>query len=604
MQILGYTTGPIACRAAFTSDFAIPADMPIQRLVNNVENERPSMDIRPGMRHKYMPLRFDPATDAHLVGGRYLFDTWDHVVDYVKFTSTELEFEPGVKFWDRAFFLDIDKHAWHVAGAHDFTPMASTHYVNRLERFTYTGADVGGRLAAVWPTISGAAEAQGLASVWLLYQPDERQIGIVTVAGRVKGSDDADTASRSLGALEHCKSLARFLPRELAPRKVFDRTSLNLTLWLPLSRAAGGAPSAFPTYPVHPLPDATASSSQHSLPTAPAVVREQPGGGSMRAIVLEKFGGLDSLVYTDIPKPLPKDGEVVIKVRGFGLNHAELHMRRGEWAEAAEVSGIECVGIVDSCPGGEFPLGAKVAALMGGLGRTINGSYAEYTRVRAANVALIDSDLPWSQLAALPETFATAWTCLFRNLNLSADQTLVVRGATSSFGQAALKMAVATGARVIATTRSRERFAMLERLGAARVELESRTLAAEIAEAKQIDAVLDLVGNSTILDSLDMLRRGGTACLAGWLGGLDPIGDFNPLARMASGVNWSFFGSFVFGSPGFPLSDVPLEGIAAEVAAGRLEAAPSRVFSFDEIHEAHRTMEAGEAGGKMVVVME
>src|ERR1700728_4152226 len=167
-------------------------------------------------------------------------------------------------------------------------------------------------------------------------------------------------------------------------------------------------------------------SAQSALPAAPAVVRERPGGEIMRAIVLEKFGGLDSLVYTDIPKPLPKDGEVVIEVRGFGINHPELHMRRGEWAEAAEVSGIECVGIVDSCPDGEFPVGAKVAALMGGLGRTVNGSYHQCTRVRAANVALIESVLPWSQLAALPETYATAWTCLYRNLNLSAGQTLVI----------------------------------------------------------------------------------------------------------------------------------------------------------------------------------
>lgn len=340
------------------------------------------------------------------------------------------------------------------------------------------------------------------------------------------------------------------------------------------------------------------------LPTAPAVVREQPGGETMRAIILEKFGGLDSLVYTEIPKPLPKDGEVVIAVQGFGINHAELHMRRGEWAEAAEVSGIECVGIVDSCPGGEFPVGAKVAALMGGLGRTINGSYAEYTRVRAANVALIESELPWSDLAALPETYAVAWTCLFRNLNLKSGQTLVLRGATSSFGQAALKMAVAAGARVIATARSSDRFPMLKELGASRVEIERRDLAAHIAEAKHIDAVLDLVGNSTILDSLDMLRRGGTACLAGWLGGLDPIGDFNPLLRMASGVNWNFFGSFVFGTPGFPLSDVPLQDIARQVADGELDAKPSHIFSFDEIREAHRVMEAGEAGGKMVVVMQ
>src|SRR5258707_1871160 len=198
----------------------------------------------------------------------------------------------------------------------------------------------------------------------------------------------------------------------------------------------------------------------------------------MRAIVLEKFGGLDSLVIKELPEPEPQAGHVVIQVKAFGINHAEIHMRRGEWAEAAPVSGIECVGIVKSCPGNEFPVGAKVAALMGGLGRTINGSYAEYTRAPVSNVALIESDLPWAEVAAIPETYATCWTCLYL----------------------------------------------------------------------------------------------------------------------------PFFGSFAFGRPGSPLSDVPLQTIAEQVAAGRLKARPSRVFRFEEIREAHRVMEAGEAGGKMVVV--
>jgi NADPH2:quinone reductase len=322
----------------------------------------------------------------------------------------------------------------------------------------------------------------------------------------------------------------------------------------------------------------------------------------MRAIVLEKFGGLDSLVFKDIPEPEPKAGHVVIEIKAFGINHAEMHMRRGEWAEAAKVIGIECVGLVKSCPGGEFPIGAKVAALMGGLGRTINGSYAEYTRAPVGNVALIESDLSWAELAAIPESYATAWTCLFRNLEIQAGQTLVLRGATSSFGQAALNMAVNAGVHVIATTRNRDRFAILESLGATRVELESRDLGASIAERKQIDAVLDLVGNSTILDSLSMLRRGGRACLAGWLGGLEPIKNFNPLLQMASGVYLTFFGSFVFGTPGFPLSDVPLQRIADDVLKGRYKAKPSRTFRFKEIREAHRVMEANEAKGKMVVV--
>ena len=162
---------------------------------------------------------------------------------------------------------------------------------------------------------------------------------------------------------------------------------------------------------------------------------------------------------------------------------------------------------------------------------------------------------------------------------------------------------IGAGAKVIGTTRSRSQFPILEALGAVRGEVEGPDLSKRIAEAGKIDAVLDLVGNSTILDSLAMLRRGGRACLAGWLGGLAPIADFNPLLQMASGVYLTFFGSFVFGKPGFPLSDVPLQTIAADVETGRYKAKPSRVFRFEDIREAHRVMESNEAKGKMVVVL-
>jgi NADPH:quinone reductase-like Zn-dependent oxidoreductase len=248
-----------------------------------------------------------------------------------------------------------------------------------------------------------------------------------------------------------------------------------------------------------------------------------------------------------------------------------------------------------------MPSALKVAALMGGLGRTINGSYAEVTRAPVTNVASVESNLPWEDLAALPETYATAWTCLFRNLALAADQTLVIRGATSSFGRAALNMAVSAGARVIATTRDPGRASGLLDLGAMRIEREGPDLATRIEERKRIDAVLNLVGNSVLLDSLAMLRRGGRMCLAGFLGGLAPLSSFDPLSQMPSGVHFSFFGSFVFGTPGFPLSDVPLQTIADQVAAGRYKARPWRVFRFEDIREAHRVMEANAAGGKMVV---
>jgi NADPH:quinone reductase len=246
-------------------------------------------------------------------------------------------------------------------------------------------------------------------------------------------------------------------------------------------------------------------------------------------------------------------------------------------------------------------VGTKVAALMGGLGRTINGSYAEYTRARVENVASIESDLPWEELAAIPESYATAW-------DLPVPQPRTREGpeaghprGMSSFGQAALHMSGKCGAEVIVTTRKGDSARKLESLGAKRIEVEGPDLSTRIPERKQIDAVLDLVGNSTILDSLAMLRRGGRACLAGFLGGLAPVSDFNPVLQMSSSVHFSFFGSFVFGTPQFPISDVPLQAIATDVATGSYKAKPVRVFRFEEIREAHKLMESGQAGGKMLV---
>ena len=320
----------------------------------------------------------------------------------------------------------------------------------------------------------------------------------------------------------------------------------------------------------------------------------------MKAIIIEQYGGPEKLAIQNLPDPEPKPGNVVIAVKAFGINHAETHMRKGEWAEAAKVSGIECVGVVKACPGGEFNAGQKVAAFMGGMGRTINGSYAEYTSVPVSNVVAIESELSWAELAAIPESYATAWTCLHRNLELKSVQALVLRGATSALGQAALNIAAHAGANVIATTRSPDRAQKLTALGARRVELERPDLSRHIAE-KRVDAVLDLVGNSTILDSMAMVRRGGRVCLAGFLGGLAPVASFNPLLEMPSGVQFSFFGSFVFGALEFPVSDVPFQEIVDRVAAGEYQAKPARVFRFEDIQDAHRLMESNQANGKIVV---
>ena len=234
----------------------------------------------------------------------------------------------------------------------------------------------------------------------------------------------------------------------------------------------------------------------------------------MRAIVITRAGGPEVLQIQELADPVPAEDEVLIRVRAFGINHAETHMRKGEWPEAALVSGIEAVGTVVTDPSGVLAPGTKVLAIMGGLGRVRNGSYAEYTAAPAANVARIETSLDWTDLAAIPESYGTAWVALHGNLELRAGHSLLVRGATAALGQAAVNIASDLGARVIAATRREDRAGLLRSLGAEQVVIETGTIAGEIRQLVPggADRVLDLVGNSVLRDSLQAVGVKGRVC--------------------------------------------------------------------------------------------
>jgi NADPH2:quinone reductase len=322
----------------------------------------------------------------------------------------------------------------------------------------------------------------------------------------------------------------------------------------------------------------------------------------MRAIVITEPGGPEVLQVRELPDPVPAEGEVLIRVKAFGVNHAETHMRKGEWPEATPVSGIEAAGTVVHDPAGALAEGTSVVTIMGGLGRRRNGSYAEFVVASSANVAPIETSLDWVDVAAIPESYATAWLALHANLALEAGQTLLVRGATSALGQAAVNIAGDLGARVIATTRRVERAGLLRSLGAEDVVIETGSVADDVRGlVAGVDRVLDLVGNSVLRDSLQAARANGRVCQAGFLGGLGPVANFLPIADMPSGVQFSFFGSFEVGTQAYPISAIPFQEIVAKAEAGIYKAKPTRVFAFDEIAEAHRVMEAGQAVGKLVV---
>ena len=323
----------------------------------------------------------------------------------------------------------------------------------------------------------------------------------------------------------------------------------------------------------------------------------------MQAMVINQFGGPEQLVLRDFPTPVPEYGEVLIKVKALGINRAEVYMRKGLFGEVTPVSGIECVGQVEDDPGGTLQRGQTVATITGGMGRTRNGSYAEYTCVPLQNVFPLQTTLEWATLAAIPESYATAWSCLFANLRITNGQVLFVRGGTSALGQAAINIAKQEGVTVFTSTRSESKVALLTELGAARVLIENGNLSEAVRAfyPDGIDGVLDLIGNSTLLDSLRMARKGGRVCLAGFLGGTEPVA-FNWLANMPFGVDVNAFASLLFGTKDFPHSDIPMQKIVGRVADGTYKARPVKVFPFEHIPDAHRLMEANGANGKIVVL--
>lgn len=326
----------------------------------------------------------------------------------------------------------------------------------------------------------------------------------------------------------------------------------------------------------------------------------------MRAIVRQAFGGPEQLLIKEVPTPQAKAGEVLIRVGAFGLNRAEQYFRKGLWGDVAPISGIECVGEVESDVDGSLPRGQKVIALMGGMGRSIPGSYAEYVCVARSNVVAIDTNLAWAELAAIPESYATAWSCLHDNVAIQAGQVIVIRGAGSALGKAAINIAVRAGAKVIATVRNVNNAASLTAAGVQDVLVEKAELSADIRARFPlgVDGVMDIVGNTTLFDSLRMVRRSGRVCLAGFLGGGAPITEFNPLMQLPSGAHLSFFASaFVYGTASYPLSDIPFQSIIDDVETGKYRAKPAQVFKFDDIQAAHRMLDAETAGGKIVVVI-
>jgi NADPH:quinone reductase-like Zn-dependent oxidoreductase len=319
----------------------------------------------------------------------------------------------------------------------------------------------------------------------------------------------------------------------------------------------------------------------------------------MQAAVVHEPGGPEALRVEQLPMPEARPGWVLVRVRAFGLNRSELVTRRGgsDAVEFPRVLGIECVGEVVDPADADLHRDQTFVAVMGGMGREYDGGYAQYALLPVSQVIPVETNLDWPRLGAIPESFGTAWGSL-EKIGLQAGESLLVRGGTSSVGMAAITIAKDRGVTVFATTRQEGKRSALEAAGVDHVVIDDGNVPARVREIAPagVDCLLELVGPSSLLDSLTAVADGGRACISGFLEGdwnVDParaeaerLGI--PLARFGSGtINVDSYGEI------FP-------DIVRRVEDGRYRHNLDRTFALAEIAEAHRYMEANRAVGKVV----
>lgn len=319
----------------------------------------------------------------------------------------------------------------------------------------------------------------------------------------------------------------------------------------------------------------------------------------MKAIVLEKCCSAEELHVSEIPVPKVRPDWVLVKVRAVGLNHSEALLRMFEadndYINTPIVPGIECVGEIADASDSLLKKGDRVIAMMGGMGRSFNGSYAEYALLPTKNVFKVETNLDWLSLAAIPETYYTAYGSLTEGLMLTADDTLLVRGATSTVGQAAIQLANSIGAIVIATARHEKSFAKLKSIGADYCVVDDGNISQQTIE-KCPNKILELIGPKTLHDSLLTVSHPGYVCNTGILGNVFSIEHLDPIKYIPNGV---FLTGFFSNCP----TQKAIDGLFSLIQKGNIRPLYSKVFSLDDIVEAHTLLEKGNAGGKIILTI-
>ncbi|MBM7643648.1 alcohol dehydrogenase catalytic domain-containing protein [Streptococcus loxodontisalivarius] len=318
----------------------------------------------------------------------------------------------------------------------------------------------------------------------------------------------------------------------------------------------------------------------------------------MKAILVKKAGGPEVLDLVSLPKPETKAGWSLVKIKGFGINRSEIFTRQGHSPSVSfpRVLGIECVGIIEETTDEQrLPVGQKVLSTMGEMGRAFDGSYAEYVLLPNEQIFPVATDLSWSDFAAVPESYFTAYGSMLQ-LRLEDGDKVLVRGAASGVGLAFTKLVKAAhpDMRVVGSVRNLKKEAQLLAAGYDQIILEEDGL---LQTQEVFDKVLELVGPSVIKDSIAHMAPYGIICNTGLLGGQWYLEDFEPTFDLSKNIYLTTFYSGNVSAEGW-------QSLFDYIAKYGVKVSPDKIFSLESIQEAHAFLEGPDALGKVVVMNE
>ena len=317
--------------------------------------------------------------------------------------------------------------------------------------------------------------------------------------------------------------------------------------------------------------------------------------GVMRAVVLDGPTAGRDVGLSEVGIPEVRPGWVLVRVRAFGMNHSEQILREFEiendYIQKPIVPGIECVGEIADPSDSGLAAGQKVVALMGGMGRSFNGSYAEYALLPLHHVFPVESDLSWEEMGALPETYFTAWGSLFQCLRTTEKDKLLIRGATCALGYASIQLAKALGCTVVGTTHKESKMQLLTCAGADEAMLDDGSLRGRV---DGVTKALELIGIKTLKDTMMSVEQGAIVCNTGVLGKVYEWNHFDPIKDIPNGVCLTGFYS------NFPTRDT-MQAIFRFMDENKLKPLIGAVYDFNDIRKACVALDSGSVNGKIVV---